>query len=134
VPGNELLAYHVLHQRGGIGFLIAGMGLVGCWYFGVQAVRGLRDDELPAEHTRISVVALVLCVLVVAFGAYVLAELTSPLEAARIFLATGVLVVGIFLAFFVGFGLAAGGSDVLAYALGLVVLAIGFAIALAIVP
>ena len=136
VSTASLLGYHLLREQGWAGFalLVADMGLLGCVYFGSGLLSGLRDPDLPSEHTRVALALFGLSVLVAGLGAYSLAELTSPLVAARLFLATGVLVAGILAAFFVAWRFAAGESEALGCGAALVVLAITAAAALLISP
>jgi O-antigen/teichoic acid export membrane protein len=119
VIASQLVARHGV-PPGGIGFVIAVIGLTGMAFFGVHALR--RDA--PAESRRIGVAGAAICSLVVVGGAWLFVEQNSVHFAAEVFVGAGVLGAGILGSFFLALVVGMGGREVLGYAIGLTGLAV----------
>ena len=117
---TELASHRDDPQYVAFAFTLA--GVCGCGYSAAKAWAKLTSSDPPTAGWLIVAGGFVLSALLLAGGTYAIAELETPLIAARVLAATVVLPAGILLAFIVAMAVGMGGNELLGYGIGAAIL------------
>ena len=117
---TELASHRDDPQYVAFAFTLA--GVCGCGYFAAKAWGRLTSSDPPSGGWLIVAGGFVLSAALLISGTYAIAELETPLVAARVLASTVVLPAGILLAFIVAMAVGMGGNEPLGYGLGAAIL------------